>query len=73
MDVDCDKENFMPNFRGQKYDGLIEDFHEINDMVSNSSVSVNDSDKSDEEIDIKCKSANSFTFIYFTHIYFSSS
>jgi hypothetical protein len=65
MDVDNDKENFIPNFRSQKYDGLIQDLNEINDLVSISSDSVNDSDKSDgEEIDLKRKSAISLVPIF---------
>jgi hypothetical protein len=63
MEVDVDKENSIPNFRGEKYDGLIQDLNELNDLVSKSSDSVNDSDNSDiEEINIGRKSAIFFVF-----------
>lgn len=56
MDVDMDKENFPPHYRGDNDDGMLQGFNEINDMVSGSSDSVNDSDESDKnEINIKGK------------------
>jgi hypothetical protein len=63
MEVDVDKENSIPNFRREKYDGLIQDLHELNDLVSKSSDSVNDSDDSNiEEINIRRKSAIFYVF-----------
>ena len=54
MDWDEDKENFMPGYAREKNSGVMQNLNDVNDIISISSDSVNDSSDSDKnEIDIR--------------------